>query len=59
MSRAPHRLDLLSADSVTVFLTGPKIRDWGFYTEKGWVDSQRYLQANGDGRAVSQDYTAR
>lgn len=59
MSRAPHRLDLLSADSLTVFLTGPKIRDWGFYTEKGWVDSQRYLQANGDGRAVSQDYTAR
>lgn len=56
MSRAPHRLALLSDDSLTIFLTGPKIRRWGFYTEKGWIDSERYLQANGDGRAVSTQF---
>lgn len=58
MSRAPHRLALLSDDSVTLFLTGPKIRRWGFYTDRGWVDSQHYLEAQGDGRAVNRQYKA-
>ncbi len=53
MSRAPHRLALLSDDSLTLFITGPKVRRWGFYTEKGWVDSRRYLQADGNGRNVN------
>ncbi|MBD2857896.1 hypothetical protein IB286_02675 [Spongiibacter sp. KMU-158] len=56
MSRAPHRLDLRSNDSLTLFLTGPKIRRWGFYTEKGWVDSDQYLRQGGDGRAVNTQY---
>lgn len=58
MSRAPHRLALQSPDSLTLFVTGPKIRHWGFYTESGWVDSREYLAADGNGRSVSQSYSA-
>ncbi len=58
MSRAPHRLDLRSKDSLTLFLTGPKIRKWGFYTESGWVASDDYLSRGGDGRAVNAQYLA-
>ncbi len=58
MSRAPHRLDLRSEDSVTLFITGPKIRKWGFYTDRGWIASDDYLSANGDGRAVNRQYSS-
>ena len=58
MSRAPHHLALQSPDSLTLFVTGPKIRHWGFYTESGWVDSREYLAADGNGRSVSQSYSA-
>lgn len=56
ISRAPHRLDLRSKDSLTLFLTGPKIRRWGFYTERGWIDSAVYLNSAGDGRVVNREY---
>lgn len=56
MSRAPHRLALRSPDSLTLFITGPKIRDWGFYTDSGWVPSSQYLRADGNGRNVSGAY---
>ncbi|NKI18499.1 hypothetical protein HCU74_13870 [Spongiibacter sp. KMU-166] len=56
MSRAPHRLALRSPDSLTLFITGPKIRDWGFYTDNGWVPSSRYLSADGNGRSVNASY---
>ena len=29
---------------VTLFITGPKIRDWGFFTKKGWVTHEQYIQ---------------
>ncbi|CAA0090240.1 Uncharacterised protein [Zhongshania aliphaticivorans] len=51
--RAPHRLLLKTPDSLTLFLTGPKIRKWGFYTPTGWVNSKVYLPANGNGRKVT------
>lgn len=28
----------------TLFMTGPKIRDWGFITPDGWVHHQQYHQ---------------
>lgn len=57
LSRAPHRLALQSDDSLTLFITGPKIRRWGFYTERGWVDSSDYLQADGNGRHIRQKFS--
>lgn len=32
-----HRIELLSAHHcVTLFATGPRVRDWGFHCPKGW-----------------------
>ncbi|USA44134.1 hypothetical protein NCG89_04960 [Spongiibacter taiwanensis] len=56
MGRSPHRLLLRSNDSLTLFITGPKVRRWGFYTDAGWVDSKQYLRADGDGRTVRTDF---
>lgn len=52
--RAPHRLLLDSTDSLTLFITGPKTRSWGFYTQNGWVNSKSYLKEDGNGRSVSE-----
>lgn len=35
---ALHRLELLGGKrTVTFFVTGPRIRDWGFDTPSGWI----------------------
>jgi hypothetical protein len=57
MGRAPHRLLLNTADSLTLFITGPKIRKWGFYTPRGWINSKSYLRADGDGRNANSEYS--
>lgn len=31
-----HRLELVKGPVWTVFITGPRIRDWGFYCPSGW-----------------------
>ena len=50
LGRSPHRLLLLSDRALTLFVTGPKWRRWGFYTDDGWVASKLYLRADGNGR---------
>ena len=33
-----HRLEVLPGErAVTLFFTGPKLREWGFHCPKGWV----------------------
>lgn len=32
----PHRLTLKSSRAVTIFVTGPRVREWGFWTPEGW-----------------------
>jgi len=35
--RAPHRVELLNGQKcVTLFITGPRVRQWGFYCPQGW-----------------------
>lgn len=36
-----HRVELENP-AVTLVLTGPRIREWGFATEKGWMDWRTY-----------------
>lgn len=37
-ARALHRLELLTPAVTTIFLTGPRVRTWGFQTpDKGWI----------------------
>lgn len=39
-----HRIVLPAASTCwTLFITGPRIRAWGFYTADGWVYWKRYL----------------
>ena len=36
-AREAHRIELVSADAWTLFVTGPIERRWGFHTPTGWV----------------------
>jgi len=35
-ARHAHRLELLSENACTLFLTGPRVREWGFLCPQGW-----------------------
>lgn len=38
-----HRLELIDGQPcVSLFFTGPKVRDWGFHCPKGWVPWQEF-----------------
>lgn len=38
-----HRLELIDGAEVwTLFITGPKIRSWGFHCPKGWVHWRKF-----------------
>lgn len=34
--RSAHRLELIDGSCVSLFLMGPKVRDWGFWCRWGW-----------------------
>lgn len=37
-AEALHRLEILPGErAVSIFMTGPKVREWGFACPKGWV----------------------
>lgn len=37
-AEALHRLEVIPGErAISLFITGPKIRDWGFQCPKGWV----------------------
>ena len=50
----PHRLFLPRElkYTLTLFSTGPKIRDWGFWTTKGWVSHSELIENLPDGQSV-------
>lgn len=43
----PHRLELLTETCTTMFITGPKIQEWGFYADGGWTYWKDFLRAKG------------
>jgi len=44
-SRSLHRIQLEpNIDVWTLFIPGPKLREWGFIRDGEWVDNQTYLQ---------------
>lgn len=45
-----HRLDPLEGEVWTVFLTGPKIRAWGFWCPKGWLHWKRFTAPDDTGK---------
>ncbi len=39
-----HRLELIDGQPAeTLFITGPKVRDWGFHCPKGWVGWRAFV----------------
>jgi hypothetical protein len=41
-----HRIELPYGPCWTLFVTGPKVREWGFNTPGGWVHWKKYKSDN-------------
>ena len=37
-----HRFELVSEECITLFITGPTVRNWGFQCPQGWVPWQQF-----------------
>lgn len=51
-ARYSHRLIVVGGDEgwpITLFITGPRLRDWGFHCPHGWVHWRRYTEQGGCG----------
>lgn len=56
---APHRVELIEIPEVpkmfphmilpcwTLFITGPRVREWGFHCPQGWVHWEKFTSADG------------
>lgn len=43
-----HRLELIDGQRcITLFITGPKIREWGFHLRDGWMHWKTYIKQYG------------
>ena len=49
-ARYAHRVVLHSDCAWTLFITGPKSREWGFYCPKGWIHWELFCDETGDKR---------
>lgn len=38
-----HRIELLTKSAVTLFITGSRDRDWGFWCQQGWRPWQEFV----------------
>jgi hypothetical protein len=49
---SPHRVELHNGDCWTLFITGPRVREWGFFCmERGWIHWKDFT-SSGDIGAV-------
>jgi hypothetical protein len=39
-----HRIIAAKPNTVTLALMGPKVREWGFHTSKGWIGWREYYR---------------
>ena len=39
-----HRVELVTGPAVTLFFTGPVVRDWGFYCPQGWRPWKEFVE---------------
>lgn len=42
-----HRIELINGPAWTLFITGPKVRDWGFLCEEGWTHWEDFVNKGG------------
>lgn len=46
-----HRLEVVRGPVITLFLTGPRVRSWGFHCPKGWVHWLDFVSPDDKGQA--------
>ena len=47
---AAHRLELIDGPCWTLFVTGPRYREWGFHCpQRGWVPWKEFTSADNSG----------
>ena len=46
---APHRIELTTGPCWTLFVTGPRVRSWGFHCPKGWVHWRDFTDSRDKG----------
>lgn len=53
--RMPRSLHWIEIDKpvYTLFITGPRMRIWGFECENGWVEHTEYIKLRGEDRLAS------
>jgi len=50
LPRSRHRIALINEmPCETLFLTGPRVREWGFWCPQGWVPWQQFVEPTADG----------
>lgn len=47
--RLAHRVELFDGPCWTLFITGPRYRQWGFHCERGWIHWKRFTAADDHG----------
>lgn len=43
-----HIIHLVSRRALTLFVTGRRTREWGFWTKKGWMHNEEFLNEHRD-----------
>lgn len=46
---AAHRLEVVDGPVWTLFITGPRVREWGFYCPQGWKHWKLFTNPNNTG----------
>ena len=46
--RYAHRLEIVEGPVWTLFITGPKFREWGFHCPQGWRHWREFTDESGD-----------
>lgn len=45
-----HRLEVVDGPVWSLFITGPKVRDWGFHCPQGWIPWWEFVDPDDPGR---------
>lgn len=48
-AKVAHRIELVDGPCWTLFITGPRLRDWGFHCRLGWVPWQKFTKPENHG----------
>ena len=49
VAETAHRVELISGPATTLFVTGPRRREWGFYCPQGWRRWQDFVSDSNRG----------